>query len=52
MNYPADLFFEKNLLDSHESDKLTLDVTHLIRGLYVLKIVGKAQTHAMKFVKE
>lgn len=46
------LVFEKNLLDSHESDKLTLDVTHLIRGLYVLKIVGKAQTHAMKFVKE
>lgn len=46
------LVHEEFPLISKESKQLSIDITHLIRGLYVLKIVGKAQTHSMKFVKE
>lgn len=46
------LVFERRQPETEEGNQLFIDVSHLIPGVYGLRIVGKYQTQVLKFVKE
>ncbi|HOI31120.1 MAG: NosD domain-containing protein [Bacteroidales bacterium] len=46
------LVFERRQPETEEGNKLFIDASQLIPGVYGLRIVGKYQTQVLKFVKE